>query len=125
MNRSVFIASVGIVSALSFSAAASSQEGKQDFNLVNKTGYDIKSVFVSPSKSSDWEDDVLGKESLGDGDSWDIKFRRSSHTCKWDLKVVYEVDSSTAVWSDIDLCQVEKITIRYNKNTDATSANFD
>jgi hypothetical protein len=125
MKRSIFAASIGLASILSFSAVIYGEEGKQDFNLVNKTGYDIKSVFVSPSKSSEWEDDVLGKDTLEDGDSWDIKFHRSSHACKWDLKVVYDVDSSTAVWNGIDLCQVQKITIRYNKKTDTTSANFD
>jgi hypothetical protein len=39
--------------------------------------------------------------------------------------VVYTVDSSNAVWNDIDLCTVEKITIHYDKAADTTSATFD
>jgi hypothetical protein len=34
-------------------------QGKQDFSLVNQTGYDISEVYVSPANSSDWEEDVL------------------------------------------------------------------
>jgi hypothetical protein len=99
--------------------------GKQDFILVNKTGYDISHVYVSPVKSDDWEEDVLGKDVLEDGDAWTIKFNRSTSTCKWDLKVVYADDDSTAVWKNIDLCSVSKITIRYNRKSDTTSATFD
>jgi hypothetical protein len=38
---------------------------------------------------------------------------------------VYHDDDSSAVWHDIDLCSVAKITIRYNRKTDTTSATFD
>ncbi|WP_407048330.1 hypothetical protein [Methyloraptor flagellatus] len=100
-------------------------EAKQDFTLVNKTGYEIKSVFVSPSKSNDWEEDVLGRDTFADGDSWDIKFHRAAKTCKWDLKVVYSDDDSDAVWDNIDLCSVSKITIKYDRKKNVTSAIFD
>jgi hypothetical protein len=115
-----------IVLALAAATGASpAQEAKQDFKLVNKTGYELKELYVSPSKASDWQDDVLGQATLSDSGSVDIKFHRADKTCKWDLKVVYTVDSSSAVWSDIDLCSIEKITIKYNKEADQTTASFD
>jgi hypothetical protein len=122
---------VAIVVAFSIAALAAltgsgqAAEARQNFELVNKTGYEISHVYVSPSKSNDWEEDVLGKDTLDDGESWEIKFSRSVKTCKWDLKVVYHDDDSSAYWRDIDLCSVEKITIRYNRRTDTTSAIFD
>jgi len=120
-----------VAAALAFGAfvglsgVAYSDEAKQDFMLVNKTGYELKAVFVSPNKSDDWEEDVLGKDTLGDKESWEIKFHRATKTCKWDLKVVYSDDDSSAVWHDIDLCSVEKITIHYDRKADTTSATFD
>ncbi len=111
--------------AVAFAGPALAQDAKQDFALSNKTGYELKEVYVSPSNASDWQDDVLGTGTLGDGATVEIKFHRATKTCKWDLKVVYTVDSSNAVWHDIDLCSVDKITIRYNKSTDTTSASFD
>jgi hypothetical protein len=104
---------------------ARAAEAKQDFSLVNLTGYEIKEVYVSPSKATDWQEDVLGDDTLPNKSSVHITFHRSDKTCHWDLKVVYAVDSSNAYWENIDLCAVSKITIRYNKETDKTSATFD
>lgn len=95
--------------------------GDQDFTLVNRTGYTISEVYVAPSKSSDWEEDVLGQDILEDRSSVDINFSRSEDTCRWDLKVVYD-DESTAEWAAFDLCTVSKVTIFYNAKTDVTSA---
>ena len=123
--------SVGFLVAFAFlilgnlNGPASAAEAKQDFRLVNKTGYEIKHVYVSPSKSDDWEEDVLGKDTLDDGEAWNIKFHRSVRTCKWDLKVTYSDDDSSAIWQNIDLCEIERITIRYNRKSDTTSASFD
>ena len=124
--RNIMFALALALSALSVSfGSAHAAEAKQDFTLVNKTGYEIKSVYVSPSKSDDWEEDVLGKDSMANGDAWDIKFHRADKTCHWDLKVVYSDDDSNAVWSDIDLCTTEKITIKYDRKSNTTSAVFD
>jgi hypothetical protein len=123
MKRSIFGLSFAVLMA--FAVSAQAEEAKQDFSLVNKTGYEIKEVYVSPSKSSDWEEDILGEGVLDDKSSRDVHFHRATTTCHWDLKVVYTEDSSSAVWTDIDLCTVEKITIRYDKNADKTSATFD
>ncbi|MDO9441390.1 MAG: hypothetical protein Q7T73_10915 [Beijerinckiaceae bacterium] len=98
---------------------------RQDFVLVNKTGYDISAVYVSPAKTDDWEDDVLGEDELEDGDETLIRFGRREKSCMWDLKVVYSEDDSSAYWKGIDLCKVSTITIRYNRSTDTTSATFD
>ncbi len=111
--------------AIAFVGPAHAQEAKQDFKLVNRTGYELNKVFVSPSKADDWQEDVLGQDTLSNGASVDIKFHRATTTCKWDLKVVYTVDNTSAVWSDINLCEVEKITIKYDKDRDVTTANFD
>ncbi|MDO9411679.1 MAG: hypothetical protein Q7T81_03770 [Pseudolabrys sp.] len=116
------IASAMLVSVLTTAAQAQS---RQDFTLINRTGYNIGEVYVSPGHENDWEEDVLGKDTLDDGDKQEITFKRVGKTCLWDLKVVYTDDDSSAVWHDIDLCKVSKITIRYNRKSDKTSATFD
>ncbi len=122
--RSLSLAGVAALALISVDTA-SAAEAKQDFVLVNKTGYGISEVYVSPSKSNDWEEDVLGRDTLGDGESWQIRFHRATKTCKWDLKVVYEDDDSDAIWDAIDLCSVSKITIHWNKKSNTTSADFE
>ena len=120
------LASALLVSLLAATTtSAQAQEARQDFTLVNRTGYDISEVYVSPSKADDWEEDILGDEELEDGDEQHITFKRAGKTCLWDLKVVYSDDDSSAVWHEIDLCKVSQITIKYNRKTDTTSATFD
>lgn len=115
-----------IASALLFAfVGTASAQSKQDFVLTNKTGYEISKVYVSASKTNDWEEDVLGDQTLEDDEDLRIRFNNAGKTCKYDIKVVYEEDDSEAIWRDIDLCATSKVTIRYNKKTDTTSATFD
>ncbi len=119
------LAFLGMLFAAALSVPALAQEGKQDFTLVNKTGYELSAVYVSPSKADDWGDDILGQDTLDDGLEVDIVFTRAAKTCRWDLKVVYSDDDSSAVWNNIDLCSINKITIRYNRKTDKTTASYE
>jgi len=121
--KQLFAAFVTIV--LAFVVPANAQDAKQDFKLVNKTGYEFNALYVSPAKSDEWGDDILGKQVVGDGQVVNVHFSPSAKTCHWDLKVTYTDDDSTAVWSNIDLCTVEKITIFYDRKNDVTKASFD
>ena len=69
------------------SNTSSTAEGKQDFTLVNATGVEIDKVFISPHDSNDWEEDILGRDTLPDGESVDIKFQRNEKAAMWDLRV--------------------------------------
>jgi hypothetical protein len=121
--KNAFVAAIlAALIGLVVPGGAAFAEGKQDFTLVNQTGYRIDKVYVSPTASNDWEEDVLGRDVLDDGESVDITFHRDTPGCKWDLKVVYADDDSSAVWSGFDICTITKITIHYNKKTDTTSA---
>ena len=124
MGMRMLFGAATVAASLALSGSAWAQ-GKQDFTLVNKTGYALSEVYVAPSKSQEWEEDILGTDILDDGAAVDISFSRSDKSCKWDLKVVYEDDDSSAVWSGIDLCTVSRITIKYNRSSDTTSATFD
>lgn len=95
---------------------------ENDFTLVNKTGYVLDKVFISPSKADDWGEDVMGQDVLNDGESVLIKFSPKASTGLYDLKVVYKVDDSSSVWSGYDLTKINKITIHYDKAKDVSTA---
>lgn len=117
--------SVGITAlAISLASSVSVAAGQQDFTLVNKTGYTIDEVYVSPHSANDWLNDVLGQEVLGDGEKAKIVFSSANEICNYDLKVIYD-DKEEVEWDSIDLCQEEKITIHWNKKSGETSATFD
>ena len=113
------------VAALGASATfgtAAALAAEQDFSLTNATGYDISELYVAPSKSSDWQEDVLGQDVLGDGQQANITFSKSADTCHWDLKVVYADDNTSAEWIGVNLCELSAVTIKYNADSGETSA---
>lgn len=98
--------------------------GSQDFTIVNKTGYALKHIHVSETNNNSWDEDILGRDILNDGEYFEVQFGKAEKTCKWDMKVTYD-DNSTAVWEGLNLCQISKLTLRWNKNTGVTSANIE
>jgi hypothetical protein len=110
---------------LSLAGPAIAQDAKQDFKLVNKTGYELKEIYVGPTKSDDWGDDIMGDQAVADDATVNVHFHPKARTCHWDLKVVYSDDDSSAVWYNINLCEVEKITLHYDRKNDVTRATFD
>jgi len=112
--RILKIIMVFIFSMTSLMPASGLADGRQNFSLENRTGYKISEVYVSPVKASTWEDDVLGKDELADGENVAIRFSRSDKSCNWDLKVVYD-DGDTSEWENFNLCKISVIRLFYDR----------
>ena len=94
-------------------SSPASQTAAQDFTLVNKTGVEIDKVFISPHDGDDWEEDILGRDTLPSGESVDIKFHRSETTPNWDLRV--EDSKGNAIeWENLNLLTISKLTLHYD-----------
>jgi hypothetical protein len=113
-TKTSIVAAVGAaICLLSLLCVANSfAEGKQDFTLHNATGKVIKEVYVGPTSSEEWGDDVMGKEVVGDGESAHITFHPKATANNWDLKIVFDDDKWT-VWTNFDLSTISDITISY------------
>ncbi len=107
-----------ITTVLSVGAAVA---GDVDFTLVNRTGYDLREVYVSPSNKNAWGKDRMGDKVLENGRSRLFLFSDKS-ACTQDLKVVFDDDGSEVIWEDIDLCEISKITLKYNRKSGVVSA---
>jgi hypothetical protein len=116
MKKLLVLAAVAATLTTTVGATGAYAFGKQDFRIVNKTGYDINEVYVSPSRANRWGHDVMGDGTLGADRFRNIRFSPDSRACHYDLKVVY-ADKDTAEWSNIDLCTVQKITLHWNRKT--------
>jgi hypothetical protein len=114
------LAGLGLACASLLLAVPASAENL-DFNLVNKTGYTINEVYVSSAATNDWEEDVLGKDQLENGERAAIEFERDASGCNWDLKVVYD-DGEEAEWGRLNLCSISSVTLRYNRDKGETWA---
>jgi hypothetical protein len=119
MKMKMVVIAAAILSNGLFAGAASA--GDADFTLVNKTGYPIRSIYIAPAKSKTWGNDRLGEGILAAGKSRLIKFSNKAQ-CKQALNITFDDDGSEVEWDEFDLCELNKITLKYNRKTGDVSA---
>jgi len=120
MRRSFLLAG-SIVALAALHHPRPALAGEQDFKLVNRTGYQIDEVYVSRSASDEWGDDIMGRDALGDGRTVSVTFNAPPQVCHWDLKVKYN-DGDEATWNRLNLCNIEKVTLFWDRKNQATRA---
>lgn len=96
----------------SSNTSASTQGGEQDFTLVNSTGVVINKLFISPHDKDDWEEDILGQDTLASGQSLDIEFHRDEKADMWDLRVE-DTQGNAIEWENLKLTEISKVTLHY------------
>jgi hypothetical protein len=106
----IFIA-LGVV-AMIVTANAVARSGKQDFVLQNSTGVEIHELYVSPTAADDWEEDILGVDTLPTGESVKVTFDDREKNSKWDLKVV-DSKGNSIEWRELNLIEISKVTLHY------------
>jgi hypothetical protein len=113
-----------LIALSAFAAVASvtpAFAGDADFTLSNRTGFPIREVYIAPSKSSNWGNDRLGDGVLANGRQKLFKFSDKA-SCKQDVQVVFDDDGSEVVWENFDLCEINKVTLKYSRATKKVSA---
>ena len=110
-RRAKLIAGVAALSLLLASTALAFQ-GKQDFTLINKTGVEIHELYVSPHTTDNWEEDVLGTDTLPSGQSVTIKFAPKEKAKLWDLKIV-DGEGNSIEWESLNLLEISEVTLYY------------
>ena len=119
VRHSVLLLGLGLV--LAYASKSHAEELDLDFTLVNSTGYSIKEVYVAPSSSTDWGDDIL-KKPLQDGQKLKVTFHRKATATKWDISIVWEDCGKSVVWYGYKLTDIEKITLLYDEKSGKTTA---
>ena len=111
ISKTKLIALIGVL-GLFLTATAFALPGKQDFVLHNETGVEIHELYVSPTTAEDWEEDVLGVDTLPDGESVKITFEDREKRSKWDLKVV-DSKGNSIEWEALNLLEIADVTLHY------------
>jgi hypothetical protein len=86
--------------------------GDQDFKLDNKTGVEIHAVFVSAHDENEWGNDILGRDTLPDGGTVDIKFSPKEKAQFWDIRVE-DADGNFIVWEKLNLLEISTVRLNY------------
>ena len=87
--------------------------GRQDFTLVNQTGRDIINLYITPTNTYYWNDDILDVDILRNGDATHIVFDRNETDRYWSMMAIFS-DGNDWVWEKIDLFNTSQITLRFD-----------
>ena len=111
VSKTKVILAVSVIGVL-VAVTAYARAGKQDFILHNQTGVEIHELYVSPVTTNDWEEDVLGVDTLPSGESVKITFEDREKHVHWDLKVV-DSKGNSIEWHDLNLIEISEVTLHY------------
>jgi hypothetical protein len=75
----------------------------------------------SPHEKDDWEEDILGKDTLPSGQSVEVKFHRDEAAAEWDLRVE-DKQGNSIEWESLDLLKISKLTLHYDAATKKATA---
>jgi hypothetical protein len=84
--------------------------GSQDFTLVNSSGVEIHELYISPTSADEWQEDVLGVDTLADGQSVNITFSPDEEADYWDIKVT-DGEGTAVIWQKLKLTDISKVTL--------------
>jgi hypothetical protein len=91
-------------------AAPAGDQTNQNFTLVNNTGHTVVTLNVSPNNEDEWGPDILGVDTLANGQTAQISFPRGETQCSWDIKATYD-DGDTTDARGVDLCHIATVTL--------------
>lgn len=93
---------------------STTQAQSQNFEMTNGTGYTIVDVFISPSESESWGSDVIPKDMILDGETFNFTFDGiSPEKCMWDILFTSE-DGNKYYMRGLNLCEITTITLTSN-----------
>jgi hypothetical protein len=96
----------------------------RDFGVINQTGYPIKFLGVNPPGDEKWNENELDR-TLGDGAKINVKFSGADKGCTWNIKVTWADDNTSSYFRNLNLCEINNVTLKYNKKTDEASYTTD
>ena len=95
------------LAALPLMLAVPAMAQEKSVQIVNQSGFTIVSFYASTLGAADWQEDVLGGQAVGSGQSATVNFADSGD-CTYSFRAVFD-DGDEAV-QDIDVCSVTSVT---------------
>ena len=72
------------------SAAGGAASEAPVLNFTNQSGQAIITLQVSATGENQWGEDILGRDTLPNGETTQIEFDRAEDRCFWDFRATYE-----------------------------------
>ena len=104
--RAAVLAALGLALSTTLAQAQDLQ-----FMLHNESGQTLTELYVAPSHSDDWGEDILGVDTLASGESGTVTIADGEKVCSYDLRFVAK-SGDTLEEEGIDLCKLESYTLK-------------
>lgn len=110
MKLPAFLTTVATAGALLLSAPAHAED--LHFELTNDTSAVITYFHASPTGVDEWEEDILGSQVLGPGETVRVTIADGREVCEYDMRFEFDEDSGLGVFEDTqDLCELGSYTV--------------
>jgi hypothetical protein len=95
------------LAALALTLAVPAMAQERSVQIVNESGFTITSFYASTLGAADWQEDVLGGQAVGSGETATVNFADTGD-CTYSFRAVFD-DGDEAI-QDIDVCSVTAVT---------------
>ena len=85
----------------------------REVRIINETDAALVEFHASNAGTSDWEEDLLGRDTVRSGGSFVADIDDGSGYCQFDFRAVFD-DGRTAVKYGVDVCRIE--TFRFTNS---------
>jgi hypothetical protein len=101
-----------LVAGLSLFSEKSSSAQALTYDVVNNTGVTLVDVFVTPSETNNWGNDILPNSLFENGATISVTIPADcGETCLFDMKIT-DMEGNFVTFSGIDACKL--ITLQIN-----------
>ena len=81
-----------------------------NFTLVNKTGFEIIDLYVSPAAKSDWGEEILTVDTIPDKEKLNVQFSRKEKADIWDV-LVNDEQGVSFKWPSLKLSEISTLIL--------------
>jgi hypothetical protein len=120
-SRTARLAALLALSAAGDAAAADEVR----FRLVNGTEFPIRGLALSQANLAAWGPNVLAAPAIKPGEAREVVVRGVFVDCNIDMKATFDVNASQPVWQYLDVCQLQKIRLRFDALSGVTTASYE
>ena len=113
------IASFRFTSARSSRSPAPGRDFNRQVNIINETNTTMMEFYASNVNADTWEEDILGRDVLGAGDSVMMNIDDGSGYCLYDFKAVFS-DGDVVTQDDINVCEISSHRYTSGRSTTQT-----
>lgn len=105
MNIRISMIAVAIASLL----AGPSFAANRKVDIINKTGRTLTHFYASTTNMNSWEEDMLGSDTVDDGESFEADIDDGTGKCVFDFKGVFDAGPDL-IKRRVNVCEISKFT---------------